>query len=146
MGTYTAGNITLTVPGNFLDQDLEKTVIEELKAAADELGMMELFNISARTPVDTSALLSDEFYKTYPDSSPTLVFLGVHEENQEEEWGRVYAQYQEGGALGKPTYTNAPHEMFAKVITDDIDQIGEWGVRQCQAAMDRCASGAGVFR
>lgn len=146
MADYSVGHITLTVPGNFIDQDFEKTVKEELKAASEELGMMELFNISARTPIDTGALLSDEFYKTYSDNSPTLVFLGVNVENQLEEWGRVYAQYQEGGVLGKSTYTNGPHEMFAKVATDDIDQIGEWGVRQCQAAMERCAAGLGASK
>lgn len=134
--------ITLTVPGHFLNQDFEQTVIQELHAGSDELGAMELFNISARTPIDTGALLSDEFYKV--GSGNVLVTLGVNTENQLAEWGRIYAPYQEGGELGLSTYTNPPHEMFARVLTDDLDQIGEWGVRQCQMAMDRCAAGLGA--
>lgn len=144
MGQYTAGNITLTVPGNFLEQDMAETVRQELKAGADELGMMELFNITARTPHDTYALQQDEFYKTYSEDSPTIVVLGVRTENQDLAWGRVYAQYQEGGVLGESTYTNGPHEMFGRVLTDDISQIGEWGVRQCEQALDRLAAGVGA--
>jgi hypothetical protein len=135
------GTITLVVPGHFLNQDLERTVIQELQAGSDELGAMELYSISARTPVDTGALLSDEFYEV--GSLPVLVTLGMHTENQLDEWGRVYAPYQEGGELGLATYTNGPHEMFARVLPDDIPQISDWGIRQCQAAMDRCAAGLG---
>ena len=39
----------------------------------------------------------------------------------------MYAQYQEGGALGLSTYTNPPREMVASAVTEDIPAIEAWG-------------------
>lgn len=139
-------SVTLTMPGAFKQQNWELTVREELHAGSDELGQLLLFKVSARTPVDTAALLSDEYYKAYPNrDSDNLAFIGVGDENQMDEWGRFYALYQEGGALGLATYTNAPHEMFARILTDDIPDVEAWGNKWLISAMGRIATGTGAI-
>jgi hypothetical protein len=138
-------SITLTAPGgeSWFGQDWHKTIIEELFRATDELGRLEQYNVSARTPVDTGALLADVQYTAY-SSGTTLVDVFADDEEQLAEYNRVYALYQEGGALGLSTYTNAPREMFAKVLTDDIPAIEKWGNDALQKGLDRLGSGSGV--
>lgn len=138
-------SITLTAPGGegWFGQDWRKTIFEELFRATDELGQLEQYNVSARTPVDTGALLADVQYTAYHEGK-TLVDVYADDEEQLAEWGRVYALYQEGGALGLSTYTNAPHEMFAKVLTDDIPAIEKWGNDALQKGVDRLGNGSGV--
>lgn len=135
--------VEITVPGNFATQNWEATVREELHNGADELGQLLLYKVSSRTPVDTGALLSDEQYTAYA-SGDNLVFVFAGDENQMSEWGRFYALYQEGGDLGLETYTNDPHEMFGKILTDDIPDIEMWGNKWLNEACNRLAAGAGV--
>jgi hypothetical protein len=135
--------VELTVPGNFPTQDMEATVREELHNGADELGQLLLYNVSARTSVDTGALLADEQYTAYT-TGDNLVYVFAGVENQLDQWGRIYALYQEGADLGLETYTNAPHEMFGKILTDDIPDVEAWGQRCLTVAMGRLAAGTGV--
>jgi hypothetical protein len=136
-------SITLTAPGgeSWFGQDWHKTIIEELFRATDELGRLEQYNVSARTPVDTGALLADVQYTAY-SSGTTLVDVFADDEEQLAEYNRVYALYQEGGALGLSTYTNAPREMFAKVLTDDIPQSKSGAMTRFRRGLT--ASGAEV--
>lgn len=137
--------ITFTMPGHFDKQQWEKTVVEELHNGGPELAQLEVFNITARSPEDTAALKHDITGKG--DFSPTSDIIATVTEgtaNQLAEWGRVYAQYQEGGALGLSTYTNAPHEMYARAFTEDIGAITAWGNKWLQKAADRLAAGNGV--
>jgi len=137
--------ITLTAPGHFLNTDWEETVLEELHAHADELGQMELQSIRGRTNVETGALQADETYDVYADpQDPNLVFLYTDDANQLDTWNRIYVQYQEGGALGLPTYTNPPHEMFTQVGTTDLLQIEVWCAETLAAAFERIANGLGA--
>lgn len=125
-----ASGITLTVPAIVKDPEkFRERLIEELHSASDELGQMEAFNVSMRTPVRTSALLSGISYVPgFDASSDVLAYIYADTDTQMEEYKRVYDLYQEGGSLGLATYTNKPHEMFGKMFTDDISAIEAWGM------------------
>jgi hypothetical protein len=136
---------TYNVSGIFM-QDIAATINRELHLSAPLLGYELIDTIVDRTMIDTGALQSSITYQDYISdiSDPTLLFLYANDQEQLDQWGRVYVQYQEGGALGMPTYTNAPREMFAKVLTDDLDIIADWGIETCQWALDMCVAGKGV--
>lgn len=125
--------ITLTIPDT--SKLSGKTVIELLKFYHDEIGQQILDRIEARTPVLTGALREDEAFK--PGETPEeIVQWYVGEDYQDAEWSRFYAPYQEGGALGLSTYTNGPHEMFARVATDDLILIQAWANKVVAEALD----------
>lgn len=137
-------DITFTYPGHFFEQDWWAAAAGKLHEGSDELGQLEQFNVSGRTPVDTGALLADIQYIAFPNvSEPRLATIFADTTEQLAEWGRVYDLYQEGGLLGLSTYTNAPHEMFGKMFTDDISAIEEWGTKWLQGGMDTLAAGNG---
>lgn len=127
--------VEISVPQEWFQQDWYAKVELGLMDGRDELGQIEQFNVSKRTPVDTGALLSDVSYEIGPGS--TLAYIYADDTNQLDEWNRYYAVYQEGGLLGLSTYTNAPHEMFAQIMTTDIPAIEEWGEKWAQVGLDR---------
>lgn len=150
-----ASSITLTGPTTFWGQDAYETVLEELYAASDTLGKIEQFNVSARTPVLTGALQSSISYE--PMKSPhdkVLAFIYADTTPQEDEWGRVYDLYIEGGSggfgvanMGLGLGSNAGNgnrEMFGRMFTDDLSAIEQWGEDALNNATSRLASGKGV--
>ena len=135
-------DVELTAPKGFMEADWEKVLVGRLHDGSDELGQLILYKVSSRTPVDTGALLADEYYVAHPNpDDKVLAEVLEGTEEQLAEWGRVYDVYQEGGALGLATYTNAPHEMFGRVLTDDIPDIETWGVKWLQGGLDAIAEG-----
>lgn len=137
-------DFVVEAPGHFLNQDWSDTVLETLHEHADELGLLEQESVQSRTPQLTGALKSSEKYEIFPDPhDPNLVFLYADDVEQLAEWNRVYVAYQEGGALGLPTYTNPPHEMFAQVGTTDLLQIETWALRTLATAFETLAEGLG---
>lgn len=137
-----------------LTQDLEGTIKEELHFNAQELVDLEVFNVSSRTPVLTGALLSDVQGIAYLDPNQkdlAFIFSGI--ENQLDEYGRIYDLYQEGGSAGYGTAQqglglgsnngSGNHEMFGRILTDDIPDIETWGTAACQTALNRCLAGTG---
>lgn len=135
-------SITLTIPGHFFEQDWYETAVSNLFKGTDELGQLEQFNVSARTPTDTGALLADISYEAY-SSGDEFAFIFANTAEQMAEWGREYDVYQEGGLLGLATYTNDPHQMFGHMFDDDIPAIEEWGNKWLQGGMDVLAAGEG---
>jgi hypothetical protein len=144
MPSFNTG-FTYNVSGMF-GQNIEETIKRTLHLNAKELGYTLIDRIVDRTQIMTGALQSSITFDDNPGDfdNPELLFLYANEDEQIAQWGRVYVQYQEGGALGMQTYTNPPREMFAKVLTDDLDDIADWGVKYCQEALDLCTEGKGV--
>lgn len=136
--------VSLTAPAGFFDRSWADLFAESLYLGADELGQLEQYNVMARTPVLTGALQSDVSYKVGPKSDNVIVEVYSDTTNQLDEWGRVYMLYQEGGALGLETYTNDPHEMYARILTDDLDQIVAWGEGRLNLAAVAVATGKGI--
>ena len=114
------------IPEGLLTSDLAAEMEDALRAAADDLTQLEVFNITARTPIRTGALAQDLTGQTNP-SADILSYVYFDTENQLDEYDRVYVQYQEGGVLGLATYTNPPRLMVASSVTDDIPAIEAWG-------------------
>ena len=114
------------IPAGLLTDDLAGEMEDALRAEADTLTQLEVFNISARTPVRTGALLSDITGEDNP-STDILSYVYFDDTNQLDEYDRVYVQYQEGGILGMATYTNPPRLMVASAVTEDIPAIEIWG-------------------
>lgn len=131
--------VEISVPQEWFGQDWWGAVSGALYEGGDELGAIEQFNVSKRTPVDTGALLTDVSYQAPGTGSGSglLAYIYADDTNQLDEWNRYYAVYQEGGLLGLSTYTNAPHEMFAQIMTTDIPAIEEWGEKWAQIGLDR---------
>jgi hypothetical protein len=138
-------SFTYFAPAIFM-QNVGKTIDYQLHLAAPLLGYSLVDTIVERTMIDTGALQSSITFDDFTSDldNPELLFLYANEAEQIAQWGRVYVKYQEGGALGMPTYTNAPREMFAKVLTDDLEIIADWGIATCQSALDMCVAGKGV--
>lgn len=138
-----AGNIGLNA---FAHQSFGPTIVNHLYAHNDDLGTIINTRIKLRTPVLTGALVSAEKYtaNTMNPGSKDMVVFYASDSEQIAQWKRVYVAYQEGGSLGKPTYTNAPHEMYAKIQTDDIPLIEAWGEGYINEALDILASGTGI--
>jgi hypothetical protein len=114
------------IPAGLMSDGIAGEMEDALRLHAGDLADIEYYNISARTPVRTGALLSDlQEQANVSDTILAYIFYGT--ENQLDQWDRVYVQYQEGGILGRPTYTNDPHEMVYSALTDDIPAIEEWG-------------------
>ncbi len=114
------------IPEGLLTSDLAAEMEDALRANADSLTELEVFNITARTPIRTGALAQDLTGQTNP-SADILSYVYFDTENQLDEYDRVYVQYQEGGILGAATYTNPPRLMVASSVTDDIPAIEAWG-------------------
>jgi hypothetical protein len=123
---YGSAILDPAIPSGLLTENIAGEMEDALRLHAGELADLEFYNISARTPVRTGALLSDlQEQANVSGSILAYVFYGTS--NQLDEWNRVYVQYQEGGLLGAPTYTNGPHMMVFRALTEDIPAIEEWG-------------------
>lgn len=110
-------------------------LVKLLRFHRAEIGESILAKIEGRTPVLTGALKEDEAYRAYGGSGGILQWY-VGSEYQLAEWGREYAVYQEGPPLGTTGYTHGPYQMFEKVTTDDLDEIGEWATQVVQEGVD----------
>lgn len=136
----------MTYNVDFIGMDIEGTINEQLHLNSPQITDVLLIRIYDRTPEDTGALkssLTGVANVDHPDD-PLLSYLYANDQEQLDEWGRIYVAYQEGGALGLPTYTNPPREMFAKVMTEDLNDIAGWAVMSCQEALSRCSAGTGL--
>jgi hypothetical protein len=135
--TFYMGPITKT--------DIMETIKTYLHNASPDMADFLLQDVRDKTPVDTSALLAGEIADPPTDpSDPVLIYVHSSAETQLDEWGRVYVQYQEGGVLGMPTYTNAPHMMFRLTATQDLPAVASWAVYTVQDALDACKAGNGI--
>jgi hypothetical protein len=125
-------------------QDLASMLTKNLHKASPLLGAALRVRVVDRTPTSTGALQEDASYTAYTNAnSDTIVRLYFGEDNQLEAWKRVYWLYQEGGTLGLPTYTNEPHEMLARVGTDDIDVVEGWLEMVADGTLGSFAKGEG---
>jgi len=145
------GSISIIDPVNYAGQDKWATIDEQLHENTPELGDALVPLVQAKTPILTGALSSDMTYEAYENPEPPAMgeedLLYVYAEGSEQiaAWDRIYVQYQEGGALGLPTYTNPPREMFATTAeTDGLAVAVEWAVEWIDYANLLCLSGAGV--
>jgi hypothetical protein len=114
--------------------------MKALHDAAPEIASEVISHIRERTPWLTGALREDEDSKL--GNGSLLVTWYAHTDAQTSEWGRPYGQYQEGGALGASTYTNGPHEMFARVATDDRGAIEAWANKVVDQAISNMTGAA----
>lgn len=137
---------TLTYTQSALEtQDIMATIRMVLHRDSPDLSTTIVDRIVERTQIMTGALQSAITGDPHPDpDDPVLAEFFADDDPQLAQWGRIYVQYQEGGALGMPTYTNPPREMFAKVGNDDLPIIEAWAVDRCQEALDLCNTGAGI--
>lgn len=119
-----------------------KTLLKGLHFHAPELADTILDRVEARTPVDTGALKEDEAYKLGSSSSRSLVTWFVGNEWQYSENGREYSVYQEGPPLGKSTYTNGEHQIFAQIATTDLPIILAWAEASVQEGIDQMQADA----
>jgi hypothetical protein len=116
-------------------------LVKLLRFHVPEIADAILSRIEDRTPVDTGALKEDEAVRVLK-SGGELVEWYVGGEYQEAENQRVYAAYQEGPPLGQTTYTNGPHQMFARVATDDLLIIQAWANQVVAEALDNMVGAA----
>lgn len=139
--------VEITAPGNFWEQNWHETLVKKLYEGTEYLGQMEQYNVTERTPLLTGALQYDvSFEANHDPNKKLLAFIYSAQTEQEAQWGRIYELYQEGGALGLSTYTNGPHEMYAKIMTDDIPAIEQWGHDALQGGLDELARGEGLLQ
>lgn len=144
------GSISIIDPVNYAGMDKWATIDEQLHGHTPELGDILVPLVQAKTPVLTGALSSDMTYEAYtnpeePGGDEDLVYVYASGTEQIASWDRIYVQYQEGGALGLPTYTNPPREMFATTAeTDGLEAATMWAVEWIDYANLLCLSGAGV--
>lgn len=145
------GSISIIDDNNFMGMDLWATIDEQLHEHSPELGTLLVPLVQAKTPVLTGALQSDMTYEAYPDPEPPgggdedLVYVYAAGDAQMATWQRIYVQYQEGGPLGLPTYTNPPRQMFYKTAdSDGLTETAEWAYTYVEYAELLCVSGAGV--
>lgn len=137
--------------GMIMQDDIWGTIDEQLHEHSPELGDELVPMVRDLTPILTGALISDITYEAYPDPAgfdmgeSDLVLVYAEDIAQQAFWHRVYVLFQEGGALGLPTYTNAPHEMFYKTATEDgLAATYLWAEKWIGYAAFLCVGGAGV--
>lgn len=145
------GSISIFDPVNFTGMNKWATIDEQLHEHTPDLGDVLVPLVQAKTPVLTGALSSDMTYEAYTNpEDPTmgeedLVYVYAEGSEQLAAWDRIYVQYQEGGPLGLPTYTNPPREMFLTTAeTDGLAVTTEWAVEWVDYANLLCLSGAGI--
>lgn len=145
------GGILLEDLQNFAGMDKWATIDEQLHEHTPDLGALLVPLVQAKTPVLTGALQSDMTYEAYTNpeepgmDEEDLVYVFAEGAQQMSAWQRIYVQYQEGGPLGLPTYTNPPREMFLTTAeTDGLEATTEWAITWIEYANLLCLSGAGV--
>ena len=123
--------ITLTVNAPILKQDFRVVLAESMSATTPQLAETLKGLVKDKTRVDTGAL-SEDIEAGSREVGPNFgllaeVFVGT--ENQLEWWNRIYVAYQEGGILGKSTFTNPPRLMFYGTMEGDGNAATlAWGV------------------
>lgn len=137
--------------GMIVTEDIWANIDVSLHGHSPELGTTLQTFVRALTPIRTGALLQD--IASFPNTvamgvgggESTLVLVTAEDVAQEAYWHRYYAPYQEGGELGLPTYTNAPHEMFfLTATTDGLDEVMFWAMDYIDEALRLSAVGGGV--
>lgn len=146
------GSISIIDLVNYAGMNKGATIAEQLHDHTPDLGTALVPLVQAKTPMLTGALESDMTFEAYtsPMSAPDegdddLVYIYAEGSQQLAAWNRIYVQYQEGGPLGLPTYTNPPREMFLTTAeTDGLVVTTEWAMEWIEYANLLCLSGAGV--
>lgn len=134
----TVGNtsISITDPAGILGGiKWADTYAKALFDGADELGQIEQFNVTSRTPVLTGALAADVSYEVGPFSDNVIVTVKTDTTNQLDEYGRVYALYIEGGTLGLGSNNGTGDVMmYGQITSTDIPAVQQWGQEQLEKA------------
>jgi hypothetical protein len=146
-----AGISIIAGTGMIMGADVWATIDEQLHDHTPEIGEDLRTLVRAKTPILTGALFIDMSYEAYTNpqgygaGESDLVWIYSEEIEQQAFWDRIYVQYQEGGALGEHTFTNAPREMFFKTAsTDGLAEVIMWAEKWVSYANLLCVSGAGV--
>ena len=115
--------------GLFADpEDIRQWLADSLRLHAGEAADILDFLVASYTlerAYRTGALL-ESVTKEANVSGDTLALISFDDGPQVEQWGRVYAEYQEGPPYGTSTYTNEPRHMIADAEEEGADQIAEW--------------------
>ena len=136
---------SITITGNqIFGMNLDATIRAKLHENTPELSDLLVFLVSEKTPVRSGALLGSITGIPYTDDGDDLAYVYADPGPQLDQYNRVYAPYQEGPSLGLSTFTNAPHQMFARTGTDDLPLIAEWAREHAQEALDLCVAGGGI--
>lgn len=129
----------------FIGQNFGATIRKEVHDDSQELLNLLYYRIEARTPKSSGALAASLDGENFTDpSTDDLVSFLYLDQPQIDQYGRVYAMYQEGGPLGLATYTNAPHEMLYKVQTDDAPLVNAWIKGSVEAAIAKILAAQGI--
>lgn len=146
-----AGLSIIAGTGMILNCDVWGTIDEQLHDHTPQLGESLRMLVRDKTPILTGALFLDMSYEAYMNpggygsGESDLVWIYAEEVQQQSFWNRIYVQYQEGGALGEHTFTNAPREMFFQTATEDgLAEVIVWADEWVGYANLLCVSGAGV--
>ena len=124
--------LSMSVDAPILKQDFRKVLAQSMSITSPVLAEQLRALVKGKTRVDTGALSEDIESGYNSDIGPMFgviaeVFTGT--ENQLEWWNRIYVAYQEGGILGKSTYTNPPRLMFYDTMEGDgLLATLTWGV------------------
>lgn len=142
-------NLIVQAPGgmNFFKQNIEETLLEELHLGTKELLQTEMLLIIERTPQLTGSLALDTSGDAYESTNTdVLVELYPNDQEQLDEYNRVYAQYVEGGILGASSdKIDNPAQMYMRVTTDDVPYIEQWGYERLDKGLGRISIGSGVL-
>lgn len=123
--------ISMTIDAPILKQEFRRVLAQSMSITTPILSETLKQLVKNKTKVRTGAL-SEDIEAGYRQPGPNFgllaeVFTGT--ENQLEWWNRIYVAYQEGGVLGKATYTNPPRLMFYDTMSGDgLDATLAWGV------------------
>lgn len=125
--------------GVFADpEDLRQWLADSLRLHAGEAADILDFLVASNTldrAYRTGALL-ESVQKQANVSDAVLARIFFEDGPQVEQWGRVYAEYQEGPPYGTSTYTNEPRHMIADAEEEGADQIAEWAKGVVEDAWD----------
>jgi hypothetical protein len=132
--------------GGIMGVDIWATVDERLHERSPRLATELRFLVENKTPVWTGALMEDVQEESYPaPGGDDLVWIYSANEEQLIAWNRIYVEYQEGGPLGLPTYTNDPRQMYYDTAAGDGLLATEfWALEAVNEAMDMVVGGAGI--
>ena len=139
MAAFETGVTIIAGTGGILLKDLRPLLLNHFRTEAPALGVQLQELVRNLTPVLTGALETSIDFLTWPNVNDDMDILWLYAEDllQQQMWHRIYVQYQEGGLLGAPTYTNAPHEMFLTVAdVDGPPVVAAWGLNAVQNAID----------
>ena len=142
MSAFQTGVSIIAGTGGILRQALAPIILKHMREEAPVLAEQLKELIVSKTPVDTGTLQSAISYLVWPNVNDDMDLIWLYAEDllQVAMWHRIYVQYQEGGLLGAPTYTNAPHEMFLSTAETDAPPLAAtWGLNAVQNACDEWA-------